>query len=107
MPYCRACGNRRLFAASRVPPAAPTANGFASGLLGDFNDGGELDIWGNTMLTHPNIGADQYDYAPGFGPWATCDSTIPDLTLSPDCPGKLKQVQEWRKVASAREIERY
>ena len=32
------------------------------------------------------------------------DSTLPALTLSPDCPGKLKQVQEWRKVASAREI---
>lgn len=29
------------------------------------------------------------------------------LTLSPDCPGKLKSVQEWKKVASAREIGRY
>ena len=28
----------------------------------------------------------------------------PALTLSPGCPGKLKQVQEWKKVASAREI---
>jgi hypothetical protein len=52
MPYCRACGNRRLFAASRVPPAAPTANGFASGLLGDFNDGGEL-------VTITRLGADK------------------------------------------------
>lgn len=39
--------------------------------------------------------------------WAPFDSTLPALALSPDCPGKLKQVQEWEKVASAREIERY
>lgn len=42
-----------------------------------------------------------------FGDWAPFNSTLPDLTLSPDCPGKLKQVQEWSKVASAKEIERY
>ena len=35
------------------------------------------------------------------------DATLPALTLSPDCPGKLKQVQAWNKVATAREIERY
>jgi hypothetical protein len=52
MPYCRACGNRRLFAASSVPPAAPTANGFSSGLLGDFSDGGEL-------VTITRLGADK------------------------------------------------
>lgn len=42
MPYCRACGNRRFFAASAVAPASPTANGPVSGLMGDFNDAGEL-----------------------------------------------------------------
>lgn len=52
MPYCRSCGNRRLFAASSVPPAAPTANGFASGLLGDFDTGGEL-------VTITRLGADK------------------------------------------------
>ena len=34
-------------------------------------------------------------------------TVVASLTLSPDCPGKLKQVQEWKKVASAKEIERY
>jgi hypothetical protein len=52
MPYCRACGNRRLFAASRVPPASPTANGLVSGLLGDFGaDGG--------LVTITRLGADK------------------------------------------------
>ncbi len=52
MPHCRACGNRRLFAASRVPPASPTANGFASGLLGDFAANGGL-------VTITRLGADK------------------------------------------------
>lgn len=52
MPYCRSCGNNRLFAASSVPPAAPTANGLASGLLGDFDTGGEL-------VTITRLGADK------------------------------------------------
>ena len=52
MPYCRACGNRRLFAASSVPPAAPTANGPMSGLLGDFAANGGLD-------TITRLGADK------------------------------------------------
>lgn len=42
-----------------------------------------------------------------FGDYAPFDSTLPTLTLSPDCPGKLKQVQEWKKLASAREIGKY
>ena len=75
-------------------------------IVADINDGGELDIWGNTMLTHPNIGADQYDYAPGFGPWSPFDSILPALSLSADCPGDLKQVQTWSKVATAKDIEK-
>lgn len=72
------------------------------------NDGGELDIWGNaTPASGLNIGADQYDYAPGFGPWSPFDSTMPALSLASTCPGKLKQVQEWRKLASAKEIGKY
>jgi hypothetical protein len=71
------------------------------------NDGAQTDPWGNTMLTMPNIGVDQFDYAPGFGPWSPNDSALPALTLSPDCPGKLKSAQEWRKVASAKEIQKY
>jgi len=42
MPYCRKCGNRRLFAASSVSPAAPTANGPVSGLYADFAADGSL-----------------------------------------------------------------
>ncbi|NCC83989.1 MAG: hypothetical protein EOM03_07670 [Clostridia bacterium] len=38
------------------------------------------------------------------GPWSPFDSTMPALSLAPTCPGKLKSVQEWSKVASAREI---
>ena len=45
--------------------------------------------------------------APGFGHWSPTVSPLPTLTLSPDCPGKLRQVQEWSKVASAREIGKY
>lgn len=52
MPYCRTCGNRRFFGASAVSPAAPTANGPASGLMGDFDDAGEL-------VTITRMGADK------------------------------------------------
>jgi hypothetical protein len=52
MPYCRSCGNRRMFAASRVPPASPTANGPSSGLIGDFDDSGDL-------VTITRLGADK------------------------------------------------
>lgn len=45
MPYCRNCHNRRLFGVSNVPPAAPTANGPPTGLMGDFaDDGGIISI---------------------------------------------------------------
>ena len=70
------------------------------------NDGAQTDPWGNTMLTHPNIGADQFDYAPGFGPWSTFDATMPTLSLSPSAPGDLRNVQCWSKVATAKEIEK-
>ena len=62
------------------------------------NDDSEIDAWGNETLAMPNIGADQYDYAPGFGPWSPFTSTMPALALSPDAPGKLKQVQTWSKA---------
>ncbi len=35
-----------------------------------------LDPWGNVFPAAPNIGADQ-GAAPGYGPWTTCDSSIP------------------------------
>ena len=70
------------------------------------NDGEQTDPWGNTMLTMPNIGADQYDYAPGFGPWTSFDSTMPALSLSPTAPGDLRSVQAWSKVATSKEIEK-
>lgn len=76
-------------------------------VVSGVNDNSELDIWGNATLSASNIGADQYDYAPGFGPWTPFDATMPSLSLASTCPGKLKSVQEWRKVASAKEIERY
>lgn len=62
------------------------------------NDDGELDIWGNaTPATGLNIGADQFDYAPGFGPWSPFDATMPALSLAPTAPGSLLEVQEWSK----------
>lgn len=76
-------------------------------IVADINDGGELDIWGNATASVPNIGADQFDYAPGFGPWSSFDSTMPTLALSDTAPGDLKQVQTWKKVASEGEIEKY
>ena len=72
------------------------------------NDGGELDIWGNaTPATGLNIGADQYDYAPGFGPWCPFDGTMPDLTLSADSPAALKSVQAWEGLPSEATMEKY
>ena len=86
----------KLHATSRAAHAALVITG--------VNDGAQTDPWGNTMLTHPNIGADQYDYAPGFGPWSSFDATMPTLALSPSAPGDLRSVQAWSKVASAQEI---
>lgn len=70
-------------------------------------DQAHVDAWSNVTGVYPNIGADQYDYAPGYGPWSPFDSSMPTLALAPTAPGKLKEVQEWKKVASAKEIERY
>lgn len=75
-------------------------------LVEGVNDSGEADIDGNITGSLPNIGVDQLDYGVGFSPWTPFDSTLPDLTLAPTCPGKLKQVQEWKKLATAREIGR-
>jgi hypothetical protein len=51
--------------------------------------------------------ADYYEKNVDWGGWAAFDGTMPALTLSPTAPGKLKQVQEWKKVASAKEIGKY
>lgn len=42
MPYCRDCGNSKFFVASDISPAAPTANGLISGLVGTFDETGDL-----------------------------------------------------------------
>jgi hypothetical protein len=42
MPYCKKCHNNRFFGSSKVPPAAPSANGPLSGLFADFNGQGEI-----------------------------------------------------------------
>ena len=34
----------------------------------------------------------------GFGPWTPFAATMPPLSLSPDCPGSLLEVQEWTKA---------
>lgn len=75
-------------------------------VVSGVNDAGQLDPWGNATPSQPNIGADQ-GAAKGFGPWAQFDGTMPTLSLAATAPGDLKQVQEWKKVASAKEIERY
>ena len=98
---------------SRVDAAAVSLDGRINSLslaaksalvITGVNDGAQADPWGNPMLTHPNIGADQFDYAPGFGPWTPFDSTLPALALSPTAPGDLRSVQMWSKVATAQEI---
>lgn len=48
MPYCTACGNRRLFASSRVPPAVATANGPVSGIMASFSPDGEIETMTRT-----------------------------------------------------------
>jgi hypothetical protein len=52
MPHCKVCGNTRLFGTSKVPPAAPTANGPVSGLAADFDQTGHI-----TSITR--LGADK------------------------------------------------
>jgi hypothetical protein len=42
MPYCKDCGNSKYFTASQVSPVAPTATGPISGLVGKFDETGEL-----------------------------------------------------------------
>lgn len=69
------------------------------------NDGSELDIWGNATTIYPNIGADQFDYAPGFGPWTAFDGTMPPFSLAPTCPGSLLEVQEWSKPVTKKQID--
>ena len=49
----------------------------------------------------------QYATGANWGARTPFDSTLPALTLAPTCPGKLKGVQEWKKVASAKEIGKY
>ncbi|ADG82474.1 hypothetical protein [Thermincola potens] len=42
MPKCNICGNRVSFGSSRIPPAAPTANGPISGLVANFDGEGSI-----------------------------------------------------------------
>lgn len=66
-----------------------------------------VDPWGNTMLKYPNIGADQYDYAPGYGPWSPCDASLPtDGTIfkSHTAPIAAKKLTVFPGVASAAQI---
>ena len=50
--------------------------------------------------------ADYYEQGVDWGGWAPFDSTMPTLSLAPTAPGDLRQVQTWKKVASAKEIEK-
>ncbi len=70
------------------------------------NNGSQVDPWGNEMLDYPNIGPDQQDYAPGSGPWATFDGTMPDLTLPASADFAVEQVQVWKKAPSLNQINR-
>lgn len=42
MPYCKECGNTQYFTASQVAPVSATAAGPTSGLVGKFDETGEL-----------------------------------------------------------------
>lgn len=42
MPYCKDCGNRMFFTSSTISPVAATATGLTSGLVGKFDEYGEL-----------------------------------------------------------------
>lgn len=46
-------------------------------VVSGINNTGQEDIAGNASGTYPNIGADQLNYAPGFGPWSTCGGILP------------------------------
>jgi hypothetical protein len=53
MPYCKECGNTSFFTSSKVDSVAPTANGNTSGLVGKFDEAGEL-------LEMESLGASDY-----------------------------------------------
>lgn len=89
----------------RIMPESRLVHGGA--VITGVNDGAQTDPWGNTMLTYPNIGADQYDYAPGFGPWATLTAPLP--TSAQPCKGHalpigVGKVTVFPGVASASQI---
>lgn len=58
----------------KIPDNSPIAH--MGTVVAGVNDAGQLDIFGNATSAHPNIGADQ-GAAPGYGPWALFDGTIP------------------------------
>lgn len=63
------------------------------------------DADGNAVPGAVGYDIGPYSYMPG---WTLFDSTMPPLSLSPDCPGKLKQVQEWtRSDVSIEKISKY
>lgn len=49
MPKCKNCGNSYSFGSSAAPPAAPTANGPLSGIIGQFDQQSQMvsmNSWG-------------------------------------------------------------
>ena len=70
--------------------------------------GRTVDIVGAPILGIPDIGPYENQGALNAycGTWSPFDSTMPALSLASTAPGDLKQVQAWKKVATAKEIEK-
>jgi hypothetical protein len=65
MPHCRNCHNDRYFGSSKVPPAAPTANGLTSGMCANFAAGGamrDITCLGADKKTIKNATKDPRDF---------------------------------------------
>lgn len=75
-------------------------------VIAGVNDGAQLDPWGNTMLDYPNIGADQEDYAPGFGPYAKFSGNMPTLTREPSSSLVVDGAYVWSRLPTDAELAR-
>ncbi len=65
MPRCTRCGNTGSFGSSIIPPAAPTANGPAAGLVADFDHDGyitEMQSLGADLDTAQNAWESPREY---------------------------------------------
>lgn len=65
MPKCKECGNSYSFGSSSAPPAAPTANGPLSGIIGQFDSQSQvvsMNSWGasKTMLREAVVNPQQF-----------------------------------------------